>query len=87
MDKHIKRAIAVESGNPMEHVKNWGTLCGITGGLGNFLLKIQIHTPFMEKLIQSAVIAFVCAIIGSAAKKLFDILLLFLKSKLFKKKQ
>jgi hypothetical protein len=77
MGNHTKRAIAVESEKAMDHFKNWGTICGIAGGLGKYFLQIKMNFP--ERVIQAAITALVCAIVGAAGKKLFDFAFGYLK--------
>lgn len=58
----------------MEHHNNnylISVLLGIGGGLTQYFIKLN-EAPFMSKLFEAVITAFVCGIVGAAGKHLYD---------------
>lgn len=62
--------------SPMEQWNNtkWGFFCGITGGMGKYLLDINDFSPFLLKMLGAGITAFMCGVLGAMGKHLYDYL-------------
>jgi phage shock protein PspC (stress-responsive transcriptional regulator) len=63
-----------------QHHQNrvFAILCGITGGMGKYLLIDTTTSTYIVKLAQAGLTAFVCGLLGAAGKSIWD---RFVKSK------
>ena len=58
-----------------------GVTAGLAGGMTNFLMQMNVHGLFMQKLLEAGLTAFICGALGAAGKHLYDVAKLYFKNK------
>lgn len=54
------------------HNRLFAIICGVTGGMGKYLLIDTTSSTYLIKLAQAGLTAFVCGLLGAAGKSIWD---------------